>query len=548
MLLDEQKGKLRKIVAERDGGLSITLDSIWQKAITIHNYQNKQDGTENGRPHVETVEYNIWCLLDAHKKDIANWGTQELFYLSAAACCHDFDKAKGNLNPAYFPQHKLLHGQGSAAFIRASYDSLRFADDSQAGVVADIISIHDLKGREFEDGLRQIDFKNAVGPGTFDHRVLALILKAADILHTDRTRIIEGANPDNLEIDLDKSKYSARRSINGWMPDGSRIVIQAEVKNAGQKKAVLECKEYMKNTEWPCVENALGLLRFPYRLEFQIKDSVRVKQPSQPGKTIKMQSKAQAESQKNRPHTAMTHLAQDETDAMLHYSIDPIPGQYPICRDEQVTHMAGVAATRMAVLAMLRKVENFKEALGKAADDLAGETCFSPNKLNEHILCLTEPKVCVSLIVDEASISSETSGQNSPLLAFRTIPDHTNANGKNIKGGRSIISDIKSVQIFLDVLLADLNAKNYEISSEILKQPPEKQVKLLKNKQRYKYVINKLLHEKTPKELNRIIRDLETIVNDINILKAALRDDWTADAVVLWQNGCEPFQKRECTA
>lgn len=99
-----------------------------------------------------------------------------------------------------------------------------------------------------------------------------------------------------------------------------------------------------------------------------------------------------------------------------------------------------------------------------------------------------------------------------------------------------------------DALLADLNTENNEIASEIKKQSPEQQVKLVDNKQKYRSRIKKLIHKRTPKELKLLIKNLEAIVSDINILKEALREDWTADTVVLWNNNCEPFEKRICTA
>ena len=548
VLRDGLKGMLRKHIADSDKDLSTPLDFLWQKAKAIHNLQNKEDGTENGRIHVETVEYNIWRLLtESLGIDIEKFGSFELFLLSASACCHDFDKAQGKLDPTKFPEGDTYHGKGSSDYVLKYYETLGFTDKYQAEDVAGIINIHDLKDQAFEDGLKDIPFKNITGPETFNHKILALILKAADILHTDHTRVIDGTCVDNLSA-FDKSKYYARSSIKGWEIDGSYIFIKAQVENDVQKKAIEACEEFMKNKEWPCVEKFLGLVDFPYRLDFIIDDRTSIGKIKDTKRSKKMKNNKETESKQNRPHTAKTHLKTKETDAMLHYAIDPNAEQFPICFDEQITHMAGVAAGRMAVLSMLHKAENFKEALSKTIDDLTEENVFSPNKLNEHILCLTEPKVCVSLIIDEGSTSSKRTGQNTPLLTFQRIPDSTNANGEKIKGGSSIISYIKKVRNSFDALLADLNTENNEIASEIKKQSPEQQVKLVDNKQKYRSRIKKLLHKRTPKELKVLIKNLEAIVSDINILKEALREDWTADTVVLWNNKCEPFEKRVCTA
>lgn len=408
MLPDNLKGMLRKHIAENKV-LSVPLNFLWQKAETIHNLQNKEDGTENGRIHVETVEYNIWRLLtESHGIDIDKFGDTECFLLSASACCHDFDKAKGRLDPAEFPEGDTFHGKGSSDYLLKYYETLGFTDKFQAEDVADIITIHDLKGQAFEDGLKDIPLKNIKGQETFNHKILALILKAADILHTDYTRVIKGTRVGNL-YNLNKSKHYARNSIRGWDINGSDIIIKAKVENYVQKKAIEACEDFMKNKEWPCVEKFLGLVGFPYRLNFIIDDRISTGKTKDMEGLDEMQNN-KTESKQNRPHTAKTHLKTKETDAMLHYAIDPNAEQYPICHDEQVTHMAGVAAGRMAVLSILHKAENFKEALSKTIDDLTEENVFSPNKLNEHILCLTEPKVCVSLIIDEGSTSSKRTG------------------------------------------------------------------------------------------------------------------------------------------
>jgi hypothetical protein len=114
-----------------------------------------------------------------------------------------------------------------------------------------------------------------------------------------------------------------------------------------------------------------------------------------------------------------------------------------------------------------------------------------------------------------------------------------------IKGGNTIISDIKKVETSFSVLLGELNKTNSEIAFKIEQQPLGKRLKLMDNKRDYRAKIRRLLQIRVPSELGRLRKAIEAIVTDIDALKRTLRDDWAADAVVLWKE-CEPHKKREC--
>ncbi len=99
---------------------------------------------------------------------------------------------------------------------------------------------------------------------------LAVILKAADILHTDSSRIPQiGIDTSRLD-DGEKNKNLAREAISGWHIDGSRIVIQATPKTLEHLSALEECIAYIIEKEWPTVKIKLSGYCFPSELGFKI--------------------------------------------------------------------------------------------------------------------------------------------------------------------------------------------------------------------------------------------------------------------------------------
>jgi len=73
--------------------------------------------------HVQAVEDNIWRLLQTttilnKANNLEDFMAFELFLLSCAACCHDFDKALKSALPEGFK-----HGEGSGDFVEKKYGS-----------------------------------------------------------------------------------------------------------------------------------------------------------------------------------------------------------------------------------------------------------------------------------------------------------------------------------------------------------------------------------------------------------------------------------------
>ncbi|MDO9265247.1 MAG: SUMF1/EgtB/PvdO family nonheme iron enzyme, partial [Desulfosalsimonadaceae bacterium] len=94
-----------------------------------------------------------------------------------------------------------------------------------------------------------------------------VLLKTADILHCDNSRIPEVCiDPGKLK-GIDLKKYLMRYCTNGWRSDGSRIWIQVAPKKKEEFDAVAECFKFMKNSEWPAVADALERYFFPHVLE-----------------------------------------------------------------------------------------------------------------------------------------------------------------------------------------------------------------------------------------------------------------------------------------
>jgi len=246
--------RLRDYLEKKDPDLATVLNALWLKSAPLHDRQNRPDSNENGRQHVEMVEQNIWRLLtEARDQDgkpnIDSFKARGIFLLSAAACCNDFDKALKSDQP--LPE-SFEHGEGSAAFVVNNAAALGL-DEHQAKEAAAAIGIHNLRAGDFEVKLETLSTEEASPDGPFNLRRIAVLLKAADILHCDYSRIQDiGINPDKLAEDQDeperklaRSKYFARKCTKGWRPDGTRIRVQADPDDAEKLEAFSAAFQYM---------------------------------------------------------------------------------------------------------------------------------------------------------------------------------------------------------------------------------------------------------------------------------------------------------------
>jgi len=282
--------RLRDYLEKVSRELATVAENLWLKSKPLHNRQNRPDSNENGRSHVEKVESNIWRLLtETPAKDwrpnLNRLKPREVFLLSAAACCHDFDKALKSDQPLPDP---FQHGEGSAEFVRKEENFVALGiDEHQAKDIAAAISIHDLKPDEFQKKLKAISTHQLTADGPINLRRVAVLLKAADILHCDRSRIRTlGINVVKLAEDKDKekrererSKYVARKCTRGWEADGTRIRIQADPNDAQERAAFNAAFEYMTDHEWKAVAVELEHLCFPHRLALHDDTAKAFKQP-----------------------------------------------------------------------------------------------------------------------------------------------------------------------------------------------------------------------------------------------------------------------------
>ena len=290
-MADNPPKQLRDYLAKEAPDLATPLNALWQKSGPLHDRQNRPDNNENGRKHVEQVEHNIWRLLtetrhEDGKPNLDHLTPREVFLLSAAACCHDFDKALKSDLPSL--PGKFVHGKDSADFIMKKDNYLALGiDKHQAKDIAAAIGIHDLKSGEFEKGLENLSANQLTPDGSINLRRVAVLLKAADILHCDHSRIQDiGINLDKLADDLDKekqkrerSKYSARGCTRGWGTDGTRVLIQADPDPGEQLAAFCTAFQFMTNHEWKAVAAELEHLGFPHRLTLHPDTAKVVKLP-----------------------------------------------------------------------------------------------------------------------------------------------------------------------------------------------------------------------------------------------------------------------------
>lgn len=258
--------RLRTYIKEKDSETGRVLDFLWYQSKDIHDRMNrgtKPESNESGLIHVQMVEYNLWRLLNEYDKEtgklhLERFEVYELFLMSAAVCCHDFDKT--HLPTGY------EHGGYSGEIVVKNY--ARFGlSRQQAEAIKQVIEIHNYKKNEFIDKLNKLTDSSACPLGIIKLRLIATLLKTADILHADESRISPLVESFAGSMGLDLLKYQARYCTDGWKIEGPRIVVVASPENQDQAVAFRYSFYWMKKNEWKTVESALREYRFPHLLE-----------------------------------------------------------------------------------------------------------------------------------------------------------------------------------------------------------------------------------------------------------------------------------------
>ena len=152
------RGPLRNYLMSLDTVLANAANYTWDKAAVIHERQTRVGENVNGTKHVKQVEKNIWKILDDGHGTLKQGQTQlekldetEIYLLSCAACCHDFDKG---ITPEVL-EGDFEHGEGSGQFVLRNYERLGIISKAAAEDIARIISVHDCK-EDFYDRVREI--------------------------------------------------------------------------------------------------------------------------------------------------------------------------------------------------------------------------------------------------------------------------------------------------------------------------------------------------------------------------------------------------------
>lgn len=255
--------KLRDYIRNIDPELANRADMFWRTSQPILDRQSRVDSNENGLSHVDMVERNAWRLIKESGKQ-NDFKPIELFILSCAACCHDFDKGLFNELP-----DGVRHGEGSGAYLTNEF-KVFLQSFHEAVAIEKIIGIHAHTTPRFEEALKSIETTFPLSKGPVPLKKLAVILKTADILHTDSSRIPQvGVDETRLSPD-ERSKKLARESISGWYIKGDRIIVNATPRTPDHLTALEGCMTYIKDNEWITINDKLEDYGFPHELEFKI--------------------------------------------------------------------------------------------------------------------------------------------------------------------------------------------------------------------------------------------------------------------------------------
>jgi len=347
------------------------------------------------------VEYNIWRLLfdpqnpaEFVEKNIKDAKARfyEIFLLSAAACCHDFDKA--DKLPEGVP-----HGKQSAEIVRELKDYLRL-NDSQVENIGAVISIHGIKdANEFKNALREIPTERDYEHGTFNAQRLALLLKTADILHLDRSRISESMTRiiDWNHVDKGiKQKFTLRSNTRGWDIRSKVIHIEAGVKKKDINE-VKRCFDWVRKNEWSAVSEHLQTYGFPYNLE------IGLRAPAD------FQSREAGRRYPYIPVRAKRYISGKHARMFLCTALKE-DTQYPppICRNGYASHAAGVATARICLLALGKRMESFKINFNTNVNEFILETECILSKLSEHFIRLSNAQFWFKQLVQDDALSGDS--------------------------------------------------------------------------------------------------------------------------------------------
>lgn len=505
--------KLRSFLWNWDSNLYQVADTLWKNSEAIHHRQNRQgDPNECGRVHVERVEYNIWRLLfdeqNPAKLFIRNQNEfkdkpYEIFLLSAAACCHDFDKA------IELPEG-FIHGEGSAEIVRLNKDKLGLDDDQVAGIKA-VISIHGIdNAQEFKDKQQALSTREPYTLRSFNLQRLALFLKAADILHLDRSRIssdIENIIDSKKLTNRQKKKLFFRSHINCWIIKDNAIHLEASVNRDDVKlqKKLKKSFEWIKKNEWSAVTEYLKTCGFAYKLELDFKDECGNKIDS---------SSQQSDTDRKFIHiNAKRFIQEQHTRHILYTALEQDDEQY-LCRNGYATHAAASAVGCVWVLVMLEKMQHFKKIFVTDVNEFVLEIECSLQKLCEHITRFSNTQALFIQLIYEISMKDAICSFPEGEHLFNKLDSFRRALAAHLKDMRQRVMP-KIAKIDKSDIPNDKKEQALELADWLENADPDVW-SWFKRKKR---------------DFTALANDLEAPIESLLSMRYWLQDDWNKDAV-----------------
>ena len=245
-----KKGKItiRKALEQSDEALYKRLETIWVAiAREIQERQQSKEGHQQGPLHCEMVEDNLGKLIPDDKK--SNFFTPlELFIFSAAACYHDIGKSI---------ESKKRHGE--IAMDEMLDRPENYGLTGPEGLVLNyIVGAHDS-----EEVFNDVPEIYHVANEDVRVKLLSSLLRLADILHSDNSRI------PHSQIGYGKKegeKTRFRELIPGWGFDkNSQIELTAVPENHNDPN-IIQNGVSMMQKEIECIAPFLRDAGYPHKI------------------------------------------------------------------------------------------------------------------------------------------------------------------------------------------------------------------------------------------------------------------------------------------
>ncbi|HEX7575662.1 MAG TPA: ATP-binding protein [Candidatus Methanoperedens sp.] len=245
---DKGKISIRTALQQRDATLYHRLETIWIAiAREIQERQQSKEGHQQGPLHCGMVEDNLGKLIPDDQK--SNFFTPlELFLFSSAACYHDIGKSIVS---------KKRHGEIAMDEMldRAKKYGLT---DPEGLVLSYIVGAHDS-----EEVFNDVPEIYHVANEDVRVRLLSSLLRLADILHSDNSRIPHTQVGDAKKED-EKTRF--RKLIPGWGFDkNSQIELTAVPENYNDPN-IIQNGVSMMQKEIECIAPVLRDAGYPYKI------------------------------------------------------------------------------------------------------------------------------------------------------------------------------------------------------------------------------------------------------------------------------------------